>query len=188
MAWLIFLIRCAINFVPFCRYFWSILCPKLAQNGPKKQKKLKKTFFCEKSEKRRKKVPKSLKILFALGVILGPKIHKKCKKNTSKKHAKNNTPKNNFFRRSGANFVPKKAEIRGFWIDFGCQVWSFSKLFLALKFWMVFWPFLSKKTKSAKCEKVCFVLVFAYYRKGRHVGKKNANISKNGTNKTLIFD
>ena len=117
-------------------------------------------------------MPKNLKILFAFGVILGPKIHKKCKKSTSKKQAKNDTPKNNFFRRSGAIFVPKKAEIRGFWMDFGCQVWSFSKLFLALKFWMVFWPFLSKKTKSTKCEKVCFVLVFAYFRKGRHVEKK----------------
>ena len=63
-------------------------------------------------------------------------------------------------------------------MDFGCQVWSFSKLFLALKFWMVFWPFLSKKTKSAKCEKVCFVLVFAYYRKGRHVEKKRKHLQK----------
>ena len=87
---------------------------------------------------------KSLKVLFALGVILGPKIHKKCKKSTSKKHAKNDTPKNNFFRRSGAIFVPKKAEIKGFWMDFGCQVWSFSKLFLAQKFWMFFLPFLSR--------------------------------------------
>ena len=52
-------IRCAINFVSFCRHFWSILCPKLAQNGPKNQKKLKK----KNSEKKAKKDEKrSLKV------------------------------------------------------------------------------------------------------------------------------
>ena len=119
---LVFFIRYAINFVPF--FFLIFLNVFLSKTG-------------QKSEKGRKKVPKSLKVLFALGVILGPQIHKKYKQSTSKKQAKNDTPKNNFFRRSGAIFVPKKAEIKGFWMDFGCQVWSFSKLFLALKFWMV---------------------------------------------------
>ena len=46
---------------------------------------------------------------------------------------------------------------------------------------------MSKKTKSAKCEKVCFVWVFAYYRKGRHVEKKNANVSKNEPKKNIDF-
>ena len=97
------------------------------------QKKLEKRIFEEKSQKMTKKVPNLNKVVFAKEVILGPEICKKCQKNTSKKQTKNDTPKNDFLRRSGAIFDPKEAEIRGFWVDFGCQV----LLFLALKFWMV---------------------------------------------------
>ena len=81
-----FLIRCAINFVPFCRHCWSILCPKLAQNRQKMQKKLEKHVFEEKNQKMTKKVPNLNKVLFAKEVILGPEIDKTCAKNTSKKY------------------------------------------------------------------------------------------------------
>ena len=41
-----------------------------------------------------------------------------------------------------------------------------------------FVTFFVEKIKSAKCEKVCFVLVFAYFRKGRHVEKKEQTFPK----------
>ena len=121
------------------------------------------------------------------GSFWDPKFTKNAKKAHQENRQKTTPQKITFLDALEQLFVPKKAEIRGFWMDFGCQVWSFSKLFLALKFWMVFWPFLSKKTKSAKCEKVCFVSVFAYFRKGRHVEKK-AQTSPKAGQKTLIFD
>ena len=86
------------------------------------QKKLEKHIFEEKNQQMTKKVPNLNKVLFAKEVILGPEIHKKCQKNTSKKQTKNDTPKNYFFRHFGAILDPKEPEITGFWVDFRCQV------------------------------------------------------------------
>ena len=49
------------------------------------QKKLEKHIFEEKNQKMTKKVPNLNKIVFAKEVILGPEIHKNCKKRHIKK-------------------------------------------------------------------------------------------------------
>ena len=54
----------------------------------------------------------------------------------------------------------------------------FFQAFFGTEILDVFLAFFVEKTKSTKCEKVCFVLVFAYFRKGRHVEKKTQTSPK----------
>ena len=115
-----------------CTVLSTFLIDFVSKTGPKRAKKTKeieKTFFCEKSEKRRKKVPKSLKVLFALGVILGPKIHKKCEKSTSKKQAKNDTPKKKFLHAPEQFLFPKRRKLKDFGWILGAKCGLFPSFF-----------------------------------------------------------
>ena len=127
-----------------------------------------------------KKRPKSVKILFARGPILRPKIDQTKQKYHAKKFTKNVKFKKLLFGAMLAIFNPKPAEIKGFLVDFGYQLSSFFELFLGYNFRKDFWSFLSKKAKNRKSEKVCFVLVFAMYCEDRLIEKKAWRSTKAG--------
>jgi len=105
------------------------LCPKLAQNRPKIQKKLEKRIFEEKSQKMTKKVFNLNKVVFAKEVILGPEIHKNCQKKYEKSRQKL-TPQKMTFKDDLEQFLtPKKRKLEDFGSIFDANCSLFPSFF-----------------------------------------------------------